>query len=400
MTLKLPTTKDVNDSIIASMEASLNQSIPLLPKAFIRVLAKVLAATFIILYKYGGYISKQMFVRTASDKDTIINGEVVNPLEEWGVLVGVGEPIAATNAELLIEVDVVSVGTLLSAGSQLVNTSTGVTYLTIGDLLLQNATEQVTVRAASDQSGGGGAGAIGNMQAGEELSFANPLPNVSSIAVVVSQVVTGANAEGTEEYRQSIFDRFQQRPQGGAYADYKLWGEQTPGIINVYPYTGQPGEVDVYSEATVASSGSADGIPTTAQLQAVLDSINFDDNGLASRRNANAFVNSLPINRVSFDVTVTGILGVEDLAKTQSDVTAALEQYFLSTEPFIIGLDVPPRNDQITSTRVSAIVEDIVTAAGGTFTSAAFNETGNPAVVDFFILYEGQKAKANSVGFA
>ena len=131
----------------------------------------------------------------------------------------------------------------------------------------------------------------------------------------------------------------------------------------------------MYSEATPESSGSPDGIPTAAQLQAVLDLINFDSNGLANRRPANAFVNSYPIVRVSFDITVTGITGVDDVGQVQDDVTQAVTEYFLSVEPFIEGLSVPPRTDNITRTRVSAIVEDIVTADGGTFTSATFELT-------------------------
>ena len=399
MSLPTFTTSEINSNIIAQLESSLNQTIPLLPKSFLRVLARALAGVFILLYKYGGFTFLQIFVATASDQDTTVNGVVVNPLKFWGRLIGIGDPVAATNAELLIDVTVTNqVGTLAS-GSQLVNASNGVTYITIGSVTLNAATVQATIRAVSDQSGGGGAGALGNLQPGDTVSFANPLANVSRNASVDSQLITGANAETTDAYRQRIIDRFQKRPQGGAYADYEQWGEEVAGIINVYPYTGDPGQVDVYSEATVASSGSADGIPTVAQLQAVLDSINYDNNGLANRRNANAFVNSLPITRTSFDVTVTGISGVDDLAVVQSDVTTALTEYFTAVEPFIAGLSIPPRLDQITRTRVSAIVEDIVTAANGTFTSAIFFETGIPGALASYVVGEGEKAKITNVVF-
>lgn len=399
MSLTTPTTKEINDNIIAQLESSLNQTIPLLPKSFLRVLSKSLAAVFILLYKYGGFIFLQVFVRTASDQDTEVNGQIVNPLKFWGRLIGVGDPTAATQAELTVDVNVLNQTGSLPSGTQLVNASNGVTYLTIGSVLLNAATVQATVRAASDQNGGGGRGTIGNLQIGDTVSFANPLANVGRDATVAAVVVTAADGESTEAYRQRVIDRFQKRPQGGAYADYEQWGEEAAGIINVYPYTGDPGEVDVYSEATVASSGSPDGIPTTAQLQAVLDLINFDENGLASRRNANTFVNSYPITRTGFDVTVTGISGVDDLAEVQADVTTAVTEYFLSVEPFIAGLSVPPRNDQLTRTRVSAIVEDIVTAAGGTFTSAIFSTTGTSGSLSAYVLGEGEKAKASGVVF-
>jgi uncharacterized phage protein gp47/JayE len=399
MSLSTPTTKEISDNIIAQLEASLNQTIPLLPKSFTRVLAKALAAVFVLLYKYGGFIFLQMFVQTASAKDTTVNGSIVNPLTFWGRLIGVGDPVAATRAELTIDITVTNQTGSLPSGSQLVSAASGVTYITIGEVLLTAATVSATVRASADQAGGGGAGAIGNLDPGAVLSFANPLANVSRNVVVTAQTVTGANGESTEAYRQRVLDRWQKRLQGGAYSDYEAWAEEVAGIINAYPYTGSPGQVDVYSEATVASSGSPDGIPTTAQLTAVLDNINTDQNGLASRRNANAFVNSYPITRTGFDVIVVGILGVGNLGQVQADITSALEEYFLSTEPFIPGLSVPPRNDQITGTRVSAIVEDIVTAAGGTFSGATFDVAGFVGSISTFVLGEGEKAKAAAVSF-
>jgi uncharacterized phage protein gp47/JayE len=393
MSLTTPTTKEISDNIIAQLEATLNQSIPLLPKAFNRVIAKAIAGVFVLLYKYGGFMFLQIFVSVASTVETTVNGKVLIPLVSWGRLIGTGDPVPATSAELVVDITVENQTGSLPSGTQLIGADNGVTYITVGSVLLDAATVQATILAVSDQSGGGGTGTIGNLDVGKIVSFANPLANVARDTTVASQTVTGADAEDMEVYRQRVIDRFQKRPQGGAYADYELWGEEAAGIINVYPYTGDPGEVDVYSEATVESSGSPDGIPTAAQLQAVLDLINFDDNGLASRRNANAFVNSNPITRTGFDVTVSGISGVSDLAATQADITTAVTEYFLSVEPYIPGLSIPPRNDLLTRTRLSAIVEDVVTAYNGTFTAAIFVETGDTGNLAAYSLGEGEKAK-------
>ena len=397
MSLSTPTTKQIADNIIAQLEASLGQSIPILPKSFLRVLSKVLAGVFVLLYKYGGFMFLQMFVQTASASTTVVNGKEVNPLTAWGRLIGVGDPVAATNAELLVDVTVEVLAGTLPSGTQLVSTDNGVTYLTIGAVLLDSPTVQVVVRAASDQSGGGGSGTIGNLEPGTVLSFANPLANVARNTTVASQITTGANAESTEAYRQRIIDRFQKRPQGGAYSDYEQWGEEVAGIVSVYPYTSDcPGQVDVYAEATVASSGDPDGIPTPAQLQAVLDSIFLDIDGLNTRRPANALVNAFPITRTGFDVAVLG-LTVDNLAQVQADITTALEEYFLDREPFIVGLSIPPRTDRITSSAVGGVVEDIVSAAGGIFVSATV--TQNTVSVVTYSLGIGEKAKASSVTF-
>ena len=397
MSLQTPTTKEISANIIAQLEASLNQTIPLLPKSFLRVLAKALAGVFVILFKYGGFMFLQVFVRTASANETTVNGVILTPLTEWGRLIGVGDPVAATNAELLIDITVEIQTGILPSGTQLVSTDNGVTYITIGAVTLSSAVVQATVRAASDQAGGGGAGAIGNLDLGAVLSFANPLANVSRNATVVTQIVTGANAEDTEVYRQRVIDRFQKRPQGGAYADYEEWGEEVAGIINVYPYTSDcPGQIDVFAEATVESSGSPDGIPTPSQLQAVLDSIFLDLNGLNTRRPANALVNSFPIARIGFDVRVTGLL-VDNLAQVQTTITTAVEEYFLNREPFIVGLSVPPRLDRVTQSGVAGVVDDIVSAAGGVFSGVIVEQSS--IVISIFSLGIGEKAKASSVAF-
>lgn len=397
MSLQTPTTKALSDNIIAQLESSLNQSIPLLPKSFMRVLAKALAGVFILLYKYGGFMFLQMFVSSASDQETVINGKTLIPLVEWGRLIGVGDPVPATSAELLIDITVDIQSGVLDSGSQLINANNGVTYLTVASVALDAPIVQTTILAVSDQAGGDGSGVIGNLEPGDVVSFANSLANVSRNASVVSQVVTGADAESTAAYRQRIIDRFQKKPQGGAYADYEQWGEEVAGILNVYPYTSDcPGQVDVYVEATEESSGSPDGIPTGAQLQAVLDSIFADENGLNTRRPANALVNSFPIDRIGFEVTVLGLI-VDDLAAVQASITTGVEEYFLSREPFIVGLSLLPRKDRITSSALGGIVDDIVSASGGIFTSVTMELSAVP--LDLYTLGIGEKAKASTVSF-
>jgi uncharacterized phage protein gp47/JayE len=340
----------------------------------------------------------QIFVSTASTKETEINGKILTPLIQWGRLIGVGDPAAATQAELLVEITVDTQSGTLSSGAQLTATN-GVTYITIGGIALDAATKQVTVRAVADQVGGGGAGSIGNLDAGAVISFANPLANVARDATVLAQTVTGADAEDIEVYRQRVKDRFQKRPQGGAYADYEQWGEEVAGVINCYPYTSaNPGQVDIYVEATPESSGNADGIPTTAQLEVVLASIELDQSGLATRRPANALANTFAITRTGFDVRVSGLVA-DDLAQVRADIKAALTDYFWSREPFIVGLSVPPRSDRITKATALAVIDDVVSASGGIFTNAFVYLTGTTALTDLYALGTGEKAKLVTVTY-
>ena len=388
--LTTPTTKEINDNIIAQLEADLNQDIPLLVKAFNRVLAKVMSGVFILLWKYGGWIFLQQFVQTASDRPSTFFGTTVIPLVFWGRLIGVGDPIAGTNAELKIDITVTNQTGSLPSGTQLVSTLNGFTYLTLNSVVLDLPTVSVPVRAVNDQVGGNGVGVLGNLEVSDtSMSFANPPANVSQNVIVTGIGVVAADAETTPAYRERVIDRFQKTPQGGAYADYEIWGLEAPGVINIYPYTSStPGVVDVYSEV----NNQPDGIPDPAQLIAVFDIIEQDENGLASRRNANAAVNSLPITRTKFFVIVNGIDEVGDITQVEADITTAVSDFFFAFDPFIPGISLQARNDTITGSKLAGLVEDIVTANGGIFTSASFSLTVGGGSINKYILSEGEKA--------
>ena len=397
MALDTPTTVEIRDNIVAQLEATLAQTVPVLPKAFIRVLAATLAGVFITLYKYAGFIALQQFIQTATIEETTILGRTIRPLVEWGRLIGVGEPDAPTQAELQIDITVTNQTGSLEAGTVMLSTANGVTYLLTSTVDLLAPTVSAVVRASGDQSGGDGSGVIGNLQPGDIVSFANPLGQVERNAVVVTQTVTGADGESEEAYRARVLERWQARLQGGASADYRAWATDVEGIIKAYPYTAaRPGEVDVYCEATPESSGDPDGIPTQAQLEAVLESIRYEESGLASRRPTNARANVYPIYRSLFEVVV-GTLTVDNVAETQANIQAALEEWISDFEPYIVGLSVGLRQDQITEVAAAGVVQDVVFAAGGTVTDVILKL--NNAAVTLYTLSEGEKAKV-TVTFA
>lgn len=400
MTIQPQTSQDVSDLVIAQIEAELSQTIPLLPKAFIRVLAKALGGVYVLLYKYCGFIFLQLFVDTATNEVTEINGERIRPLNEYGVLVGVGEQTPATAAEFTFRfIPILPTGaSTLASGTPVLSDSNGVTYVTVGDKSYGGggapAFEDVTVRAAGDQNGGNGAGTIGNLDAGETLSFVAPPANIERDGTIQSVDVVGADEEDIDVYRARIKARFQTPPQGGAYADYSIWGETVSGIVNVYPYTGDPGQVDVYSEVSTAID--ADGIPNAAKLLEVYNAIEVDDGGLASRRPANAYVNSHAITRTAFTVDVENLV-VDNETEAQTAITAALEDWFLEREPYIPGWSIGVRKDQIFEAGVAGIVNDVVSSLGGIFTGVQLYEGGVPFGAR--ILGEGEKCKVTSVSY-
>lgn len=400
MSLAVPTTQDIADNIVAQLEGSLSQTIPLLPKAFTRVLAKALGAVFVLLYKYAGFILLQAFVRHATMAATTVNGKVIQPLLEWGRTIGVPDPEPALRTEVVILVDVLVQTGSLRAGAKLVNPPTGVIYKVVADVALNAAIIYPSVIAISDPSGGDGSGTIGNVLPGANLEFASPVDNVKRTVLVTTVVTSGVDAESTEAYRGRVLQKFQKRPQGGAYADYQQWGEEVPGIVAVYPYAAaDPGIIDLYVEATEESSGSPDGVPTTDQLDAVIASCNLDEAGRATRRPVNAALRRFPIIRTGFDVVVSG-LELNDggrLGAVQDAIEQAADEYLRSREPYILGLSVPPRRDRITRAAVSGIIDSIVSAELGAVTSVEVQVSSNDVAA--YALIQGEKAKLGSVSY-
>lgn len=398
MPLVTPSTAQIAANIIVQLEAAISQSIPLLPKAFSRVLAKVLAGVYVTLYKYAGFSLLQQFVSTASMEATLVNGKLIVPLVEWGMLIGVGKPIAARQAELTVSVTVLTQTGSLPGLSQLLYAPTGVVYQTVGAVPLDAATVEVVVRASSDQAGGDGSGTLGNLEPGQELSFASPLPNVARAAVVTGTSVEGADGEAPEAYRERVVQRYRRRPQGGAYADYQQWATSIAGIRSAFPYTGLPGEVDVYVEAT--DDLDPDGIPSGPQLEAVRDAIQFDPDespsptGLANRRPANAAVNVLPIVRATFDVEVSGF-EADDPPTVLAAIESGVDEFLRARAPYIVGLSALPRLDRITQGAIGGVVNEIAEANAASVASVVLRRTG--VAIQQYTLAHGELAKLGTL---
>lgn len=397
MAIVTPTAAEISENIIAQLEASLNQSIPLLPKAFNRVLAKALSGVFVILYKYGGFIGLMQLVKYAPFAETTINGRTFSPLIEWGVLTGIGYPSSATRAEMQITIPVSAGGQTVQAGETLYSSDNGYTFAVTAAVVLSAPSVTANVRAIGDPNGTGGKGSAGNLPDGAILRFSVPQSGAGAETTVSATVNTAADVESEALYMQRIVTRFSAPPQGGAYADYRIWATGVAGISNAYPYTGDTaGTVTVYAEATEASSGSEDGIPTAAQLEQVAEAIELDDEGLASRRPIGALVTTLPIYRSPFFVVISGLSVPGSTAEVTAQIETALTSYFINRAPYILGLDTQGRADRITQTAVGGVVDDVVAANDGIFTSVVVeDDLGDTVTV--YTLSQGEKSKLGGV---
>lgn len=370
MANQTPTTLEIALQIVADIEAELGQTIPLLPKAVFRVLGFAIAGVFTILYKFGGWQFLQIFPSTAG----------AEALERWGYLVDV---IRAKPVSAILNFDIVGANDLVvPTGTQVVDTLTQVVYIFDADGTIVAGSASVEITALQ-------AGAISNEFDNAQLSFVTPFPGVNSIGVVSSTVRYGADAEALEDYRARVVDRFRKVPQGGAYADYEKWAEEVATIKNAYPYSGDvEGTVQVYSESSVAPNG----IPNTTELNQVLASINKP-----YRRPVTASVYSLPITRTSFTVLISGL--EPDTLGIREAIENALEQYFLSREPFIDGLSII-NYSYITITQIISIIATATQINSAIFTNAQFFLSSDLLTpINTYQLGQGEKAKVSAITY-
>lgn len=191
------TIAQIEQLIIDQLEAQFNFVIPLLSKAFNRTLARVLAAVWMINYKFGNWMLLQLFVSTASFKSITIFGKTITPLIEWGRLIGVGDPLPATAARLSIDVTVNSPAETLPSGTQFVSSINGLTYITDLAYVLVGPVDTIEVVCTQP-------GSQGNLEAGDPISLVNPLGIIDRDAVVNSVVVSGVDPETETDYRARV----------------------------------------------------------------------------------------------------------------------------------------------------------------------------------------------------
>ena len=180
---------------------------------------------------------------------------------------GVGLPTCSVN------------GTLISAGSQLTDSTGQVTVETVADVTTNGPPNTLTVTLVSVTTG-----LAANLPVGSVLTFVSPPANVSSTLALTSALTGGAERETDGALLARILFRLQNPPRGGTAADYRYWAESSVDLANnnaaldiirayVYPLRSGLGSVDVV--VTRAGSGTTrdPGATITALVQTYLNSV-------------------------------------------------------------------------------------------------------------------------------
>jgi uncharacterized phage protein gp47/JayE len=392
------TISEIRELIINSFQNTFNKTFRLLPKSFIKVIASVFAAVYIILHKQIGWLFLQLFPETAYWGTVNILGLKVRPLIKWGVLIGVGEPRNGSQWQGKITVKISHNNSVLVAGTQLTGDINGKLYITEESAALDSETALVPVICADT-------GTAGNLESGDTLSFVSPLGTVEKTATVFEVTSYAVEDESEAEYRARVVSRFRSPPMGGALSDYRRWASDVPGVLNTYPYKDTETSSGVLLFVAGIPSLFPDRIPTPDLLRQVGAACTFDpETGKATRKPITAvldpgyndtYQNVKPVMVTSFDIYIEGISGVP-IPDFGEAVRPAIESYFSGREPYIRGLsDDNNKINIISKNNISSVVDQTAISLKAEFSSVAMYK--NSAMTATYTLGMGELAKLNNL---
>jgi uncharacterized phage protein gp47/JayE len=391
--MSIPTTRQAIDSAVATIESNIGQTIPLYDKNFLHVLGVVVGMNNAELYRYGVQRVKQVLALTASGDDlthlgleyavrrkppyrAIINVLVIVPLGLSGVI----RPTDVMRCE-----------------------ANGMYYFPIQEYPWTPADGgdvYIKVRAEFP-------GPEGNLEPSTRLNFNTTPENGTGFGFSTLDPIdlNGSDEETDDELRIRILDEIQTVGGGSNLADYRTWGQRTPNVLRVEPYSGSvpwedslPGERTVFVESV--SSYDPDGLADASLLAAVEQYINYDQD--TGKRNpclgsTDDTLTITSITRYSLYITIYGMT-LDDVARTlacQQDVTSTLENLIYGVHPYLMGLDTEAfRNDVVTPSLIARHAQRVVQAYGGSLSRAEMSLSYGGVVLDSLTLDPGWRLKA------
>jgi hypothetical protein len=375
------TLEEIRELLLNAFQEKFNKTFRLLPKSFIKVISVVFSGVYITLYKMIGWLFLQIFPDTAYWGSVTILGISVRPLVKWGVLMGIGEPLSGSQWKGIGTVKVLHIGSVLVAGTQLKSDISGKLYLTDESVELEEDAALVPLTCSEN-------GAGGNLDSGDTLSFVSPLGVVERSVAIAETTEYAVDDEPENQYRARVIQRFKTPPMGGALADYRIWSNEVPGVWNSYP------QKDLTTPAGVLIwvAGRLDlfphRIPDAALLRKVGDSCTYDPaTGKANRKPVAAvidpacngsYTNINPISVMFFGVAVYGLTGIE-ADDFYEPCKEALDNYFMSREPYIRGLsDDNNKTNTVSRNSILSVVNQAAVSLKAEFSDVELLLSGEP----------------------
>jgi len=340
----IPTIAEIRQQIISDIEGRIGTTVPLLPKAFIRVLATALSGALALLYRVAAWVYRQIFPQTADDAALLLQGE------RYGII-----RIAAVKAQLTADVTG-DEGTIIPAGTLWVHAD--------GQVYSQTAAGEIVGGVDTISIGALTAGDAGNREIADVLAIASPIAGLDSEATVASTVTSGEDQEALEDYRTRVMERMAQQPQGGAAPDYVQWAREVAGIVKAFAFRTGAGYVTVYPLQAITGP---DRVPDAAKITEVEDYV-----GAEERRPLCANVVGAAMTELDVDVQITDLLPND--AGTKAAIENDIEAYLYAAYPRQY-IDEPAPTDIVSV----AAIWGIVHAAGATASAIDMTVDGNPA---------------------
>ena len=293
MPFNRPSLEDIENDLVASIDAGLDATDPRVRRSVLGVLARTLAGGLHLLYGFVEWITRQAFPWSAE----------AEYLDEWASIWGIdrAEAVAATGTVRLSG----TAATVIAAGTRL-RAADRQEYATDAEATVGAAgTVDADVTAVTP-------GADGNADDAAKLTLVSPVAGVESGAVAAGAIAGGEDRESDASLRQRLVTRLGTTPRGGTAADYVQWA--TSGHASVTRAWARAlarglGTVNVY---LMTDDATDNGIPTGAVVKAVQGYID-------NRRPVTADVDVIAPTPVELDVTV------RDVTPGTQSVHAAIE---------------------------------------------------------------------------
>lgn len=360
-----PSVTEIQEQIVNDYETELGQTVPVLPVAFIRVLAFAIAGVMFLVYKFGLWIYRQISASTADEEQLNLIGSGYNI-----------ERIPAVKAQIELNVSDSVNGSFVLAGSLL--TFQGNTYSVLETAEVSGGVAEFVVEALE-------AGAASNADDGSIFKFVYILPGVNSDAVVVGTETTGEDQETVEAYRDRILIRQGTPPQGGAAPDWILWTREVPGVVKVVTERVAPGDIVVYPLVGLTYD---DRLPTYDKLQEITEYISDPVRRPLNCETAEAVL----MEEVFFNVTITDLL--PDSPAMQNLIIEALEAFFLDRFPREYEEEANPK-DIISKLEIYALCKSV----GATSANIVIDVLYGDSDIDAYQLERNEVAHVGDITF-
>jgi uncharacterized phage protein gp47/JayE len=357
----IPTISQLYNDVLADLQTEYGVTISAFGRVWLRAFAAVQAGKLKLYYLAIAFVQKNVFPDTAESEAT------GGTLERFGRVKIGRNPYPATQGVYDAQVTGTIAATIPAQTTFKSNDDSktpGQLYILDNAHVMASATDTILLRALT-------AGSAAQLAVGDGLTATAPIIGVDAAATVSAEDTAPADAETTEQYRAKVLQSFRLYPQGGASADYRIWGLEAGGVKQIYPYaaSGSPGEINVFVEANINDSDDGMGSAGAGILADVAAHIEADQTTGAGRRPLGVFavnVASVVVDEVV--VTVTGASSIS--TANQALITAALEDAVNAVRPFIGGADTASEKNDVFG--VNHIISTILsTLPGAQFTSVS-----------------------------